>query len=138
MRGLKDLVKRKALFLFCKGRKAHCFLFQETHSSDLDVNFWTNMWGDQILFSHGTNRSVGVAFCFNRFPGDIITHRADEEGHWLMAVLRVESQLVILINVYGHRTSAQNKQMLEDITNAVSECKILYPTDCILLRGDSL
>ncbi len=81
VRGLKDLVKRKALFLFCKGRKPHCLLLQETHSSEVDTKFWANQWGDRILFSHGTNKSAGVAICFNRFPGDIITHRADDQGH---------------------------------------------------------
>lgn len=71
VRGLKDLIKRKALFLFCKGRKPH--------------------WGDLILFSHGTNKSAGVAVCFNRFPGDIIAHRRDDQGHWLMVVLKIDS-----------------------------------------------
>ncbi len=44
VRGLKDLVKRKALFLFCKGRKPHCLLLQETHSSEVDTKFWANQW----------------------------------------------------------------------------------------------
>lgn len=36
VRGLKDIVKRKTLFLFCKGQKVHCWFWQETHSSDED------------------------------------------------------------------------------------------------------
>ena len=136
VRGLKDLVKRKALFLFCKGRKTQCILLQETHSSDSDVKFWTNQWGDRILFSHGTNKSAGVAIYFNRFPGDIITYRADGEGHWITVVLKVESHFLILTNVYGYRTIAQNKQMLDKILNTVSELKALHPTDLILMGGD--
>lgn len=135
VRGLKDLVKRISLFLFCKGRKAHCLLLQETHSSDADVNFWTNMWGDRILFSHVSNRSVGVAICFHRFPGDVITHRTDKEGHWLIAVLKIESHLLILINIYGHKSIAQNRQMLEDITSEIDELKALIPL-VILVGGD--
>lgn len=136
VRGLKDLIKRKSLFLFCKGRKAHCILLQETHSSDADVNFWTDMWGDRILFSHGSNRSAGVAICFHRFPGDVITHRTDREGHWLIAVLKIESHFLILINLYGHKSVAQNRQMLEDITSEINELKALHPTDVILIGGD--
>lgn len=136
VRGLKDLVKRKALFLFCKGRKANCFLLQETHSSDLDARFWSNQWGDRIIFSHGTNKSAGVAICFNRFPGEVITYRADGHGHWLVVVVKVDSHFLIISNVYGYRTNAQNKQMLEDITNSVLELKIGYPTDFILMAGD--
>lgn len=72
-------------------RTKSTLLVLATHSSDEDVNFWTNMWGDKILFSHGSNRSAGVAVCLNRFPGDVISYKADAEGHWLIAVLKVES-----------------------------------------------
>ena len=136
VRGLKNIVKRKALDLFCKGRRTRCILFQETHSSDSDVKFWFYQWGDQILFSPGTNKSAGVAICFNGFPGDIITYRADGEGHWLMVVLKVECHFLILTNVYGYRSVSQNKQMLDRITNTVSELKALHPTNLILMGGD--
>lgn len=89
VRGLKELVKRKALFLFCKGQKSHCFFLQETHSSEADASFWLNQWGGKILFSHGSSRSGGVAICFNNFPGEVITHRTDTEGHWLTAVVKI-------------------------------------------------
>ncbi|MEQ2216295.1 hypothetical protein XENOCAPTIV_013909 [Xenoophorus captivus] len=45
-------------------------------------------WGDKILFSHGSTQSGGVALCFNNFPGQILTHRTDAEGHRLTADLR--------------------------------------------------
>ncbi|XP_040908382.1 uncharacterized protein LOC121191268 [Toxotes jaculatrix] len=67
-RGLKDSVKRKAIFLFCKGQQANCVFLQETHSDETDVKFWSQQWGDKIFFSHGTNRSAGVAICLNRCP----------------------------------------------------------------------
>lgn len=69
IQGLKDLVKKKCTLLFCKGQKCHSLFLQDTHSVDADVTFWTNRWGDQILFSHGSNPSGGVAICFNKFPG---------------------------------------------------------------------
>ncbi len=100
------------------------------------MNFWANQWGDRILFSHGTNRPAIVAICFSRFPGDIITHRKDAEGHWLMVVLKVDSHVLILVNVYGYRTIPQNKQVLENISNALSELKRFHPTDFILMGGD--
>lgn len=89
-RGLKDNVKRKATFLFCKNQKAHMTFLQETHSCADNDSFWNNQWGDKILFSHGSNRSAGVAICFNNCPGNIVTFQADVEGHWLIAVLNIE------------------------------------------------
>lgn len=70
-RGLKDSVKRKAVFFyFAKGNKhTALFLIHLIHSDSSDLKFWTQQWGDKILFSHGTNRSAGTAICFNRCPG---------------------------------------------------------------------
>ncbi len=53
-----------------------------------------------------------------------------------MVVLKVDSYFFILTNIYGHKTNAQNKQMLEDVTITLSELKTLYPTDFILMGGD--
>lgn len=58
--------------------------------------------GDKILFSHGTNRSAGVAICFNRCPGKKINDRPDIEGHWLAVVLHMENVPFILVNVYRY------------------------------------
>lgn len=60
-RGLRDLDKRKALFLFIKHKEAQIILFQETYSCDNDVKFWKLQWGDSAYFCHGTNHSAGVA-----------------------------------------------------------------------------
>jgi len=52
VRGLRDNTKRKSIFLFCKGEKAHITLLQETHSTPEDEKFWVNQWGDKIIFDH--------------------------------------------------------------------------------------
>lgn len=136
VRGLKDIVKRKALFLFLKGQKTQINFLQETHSSDMDTSFWANQWGDKILFSHGSNRSGGVAICFNNCPGEIVTHRTDGEGHWLAVVIKMENLFIIVINVYGYNNDGQNKTLLNDLTDLISELKGRFLTDYILLGGD--
>lgn len=70
-------IKRKSIFLFCKNEKAQCYLLQETHSNNTDEKFWSNQWGDKIVFSHGTNRSAGVAILLNNFPGKVVTTKKD-------------------------------------------------------------
>lgn len=135
-RGLKDIVKRKALFLFCKGQKSHCLFLQETHSSEANATFCSNQWGGKILFSHGSNRSGGVAICFNNFPGEVVTHRSDENGHWLTVVTTVDYVFLIMINVYGFNNNRLNEVLLEDLTNVIADCKIRYPSDHILIGGD--
>ena len=39
VRGLRDIIKRKAIFLFCKGSKSQSLFLQETHSSEADETF---------------------------------------------------------------------------------------------------
>ena len=89
-----------------------------------------------MLFSHGTNKSAGVAICFNRCPGNVITQKADENGHWLAVVLNIEGSLVILINIYGYSTLNQNKLMLSEISDIVDEYRNVYSTNLILFGGD--
>lgn len=135
-RGLKDNTKRKALFLFCKGQKAQCIFFQETHSNEEDRTFWRNQWGDTMLLSHGTNRSAGVAICFNNCPGKVIEHKTDNEGHWILVILNIEGTFWILINVYGYNVEVKNRLLFDDISNNIRELKKKYSTDNLLVGGD--
>ncbi len=50
---------------------------------------WSNQWGDKILFSHGSNRSAGVAVLLNNFPGKILTTVRDTCGHWIICVFDI-------------------------------------------------
>lgn len=135
-RGLKDNLKRKAIFLHCKGFKSHCVLLQETHSCATDAAFWTTQWGDKIFFSHGSNKSAGVAICLNKCPGNVLSHKADDKGHWLTVVIKVDDAHIILTNIYGYNNTTQNRNLLQEITDIISQYKIFYHTDLILLGGD--
>lgn len=122
--------------MFCKGQQAHCTFLQETHSDISDVKFWSQQWGDKILFSHGTNRSAGVAICFNRCPGKILGEKADKDGHWVACVLEIDANLIILINIYGYNNDNKNKNLLHQISEVIIELKAKFPTDHIIVGGD--
>ncbi len=53
-RGLRYLLKRKSLFLYCKGKGTNFYFVQETHSSNEDERFWRSHWGNNIWFAHGS------------------------------------------------------------------------------------
>uniref|UniRef100_A0A3Q2QH20 exodeoxyribonuclease III n=1 Tax=Fundulus heteroclitus TaxID=8078 RepID=A0A3Q2QH20_FUNHE len=109
VRGLKNIVKRKAFFLFCKEQQANFFFLQETHSETTDGKFWKQQWGDEILFSHGTSPSAGVMVLFNKFPGKVIGHKIDPDGHWLIMVIEMHDQKYILLCVYGYNNKTINR-----------------------------
>ncbi len=58
-RGLRNSIKRKAFYLFCKNKNS-------------DVKFWTSQRGHKIIFSHASTHSAGVAILFNNLPGKVV------------------------------------------------------------------
>lgn len=72
MPGLRNVRKHKALFLFVKQLKTDFCFFQESHSVSSDLGFWRAQWGNDLWFSHWTEKSAAVVFLKNRFPGDIV------------------------------------------------------------------
>lgn len=81
----------------------------------MDVPFWTNQWGDEIILKHGYNHSAGVAICFNKRPGELKTHRDDGDGRWLTVVMKVEIMYLIITNIYGCNDDGQNKKLMENV-----------------------
>ncbi len=67
-RSIRDMLKRKALFLFCKGKEADFCFVQETYACKEDVLFWRSQWGSDMWFSFGvSNRTAGVAILKDKF-----------------------------------------------------------------------
>ena len=102
VRGMRDTVKRKALFLFCKRSEADIVMLQETHSFELDVKFWRSQWGNTIHYSHGSNNSAGVAILLHKFKGEVLETVKSSEGRWVMIVIKQDNGIFIVCNVYGY------------------------------------
>ena len=50
--GLRQNMKRKAVFYFLKQKQFDIILLQETHSLLADEKLWQCEWGGEIVFSH--------------------------------------------------------------------------------------
>lgn len=111
-------------------------MLQETHSSDLDEKFWTNQWGDKILFCHGMNHSAGVAILFHNCPGKVIVHKSSDNGHWLLCVLTIDDMFIIIGNIYGYNNINQNRELLSEVSEVIMDLKLTFSTDNIILGGD--
>ena len=60
VRGLRNHVKRRALFSYLKNQKADFYCLQETFSLKGDEVSWATEWGGKLFFSHGTEHSKGT------------------------------------------------------------------------------
>lgn len=137
VRGIRDLTKRKALFLFCKSKcRDVCFL-QETHSVVKDESFWSNQWGSKIIYCHGSNNSAGVMILFNQhFNYTVLESHCSDEGRWLIIVIQFGESIVILANVYGFNRSSLNNCLFTDLTSKLISLKTKYPFTSLIMGGD--
>lgn len=95
VRGIRESVKRKALFLFCKRSEADFIMLQETHSLEEDGKFWKVQWGNNIYYSHGSNHSAGVAILIHKFKGDVLEVIHSVEGRWILVVAKHDDTTTI-------------------------------------------
>ena len=61
VRGLRNQIKRRAIFTYLKRQKADIYCLQETYSKKLDEKIWPAEWGGKVVFSHGNNTPEGFA-----------------------------------------------------------------------------
>uniref|UniRef100_A0A3Q2ZQW8 exodeoxyribonuclease III n=1 Tax=Kryptolebias marmoratus TaxID=37003 RepID=A0A3Q2ZQW8_KRYMA len=111
-RGLKNSVKRKATFLYCKEQKANCFFLQETHSS------------------------TGVMIMFYKFSGSVLDHVSDTNGHWVTTIVEIDGNKIILVSLYGYNNKAMNSKFFEELGVMIKHWKLKYSTDQVILGGD--
>lgn len=133
-RGLRNNVKRKAVFLFAKQFRSDFFYVQESHSVPDDTNFWRSQWGNSIWLSHGTERSAGVATLKDRFNGDILLSECDPAGHFICQTIKYNDVIFIIANVYGYNTKRENVNLILSIEN-ILKCWLNKFTNAKLLLG---
>jgi len=110
---------------------------QETHSYVDDITFWCKQWGDEAYFSHGTSKSAGVAILLNNFKGQIVSHKADEFGHWLILIINIDGLKFIIVNLYGNNIRRENQNLIEQIGLHLDNLKLTHSTDNIIIGGSS-
>lgn len=136
VRGIREITKRKALFLFLKRTDADFIFCQETHSTDLDEKFWKSQWGKSIFFSHGTSHSAGVMVLMNRFKGDVLNSVTCENGRWVILTVKLDNTIFILCNIYGHNSNTLNKSLFAKVSDII-QCKFdAFQASYVIFSGD--
>ena len=98
VRGLRNVKKRRQQFIYFHRHNFDIILAQETHSTARDVCYWKSEWGGEIVFSHGTNLSKGVAILFNpRLSIDTVDVNSDQNGRYIIADLKVEDCILTIV-----------------------------------------
>lgn len=135
-RGLRENVKRKALFLFAKQFKTDFVFFQETHSVGNDAKFWRSQWNNDLWFAHGSERSAGVATLKNTFSGNVLEVFSDHFGHFLCLLLSWNNSVFILVNIYGYNLNTENTKLFESLEERILLWFRKHPQAFLLIGGD--
>ena len=134
VRGLRNHVKRRALFLYLKNQKADFYCLQETFSLEEDEVIWASEWGGKILFSHGTKHSKGTGIL--QRPNSLFSFKClstDPNGRFVIAKIKLGDEDFFLASVYAPCDSQQQSLFIQNLcTDIVSKSN----TSRIIIAGD--
>lgn len=114
VRGVREPKKRREIFRWIKrfhnGANNITFL-QETHSTENDEKEWKSEWGSNIIFSHGTSNSKGVAILLPiNFNFTIENSKINNDGRKIVMNITHEENDYCLINIYAPTQDLENDQ----------------------------
>jgi len=135
-RGLRNITKRKAIFLFLKQFKSDFCFLQECHSTKEDFVFWKSQWGSDLWMAHGTSNSAGVCIFKNRFNGKILCSVCDPGGRYICLVLDISNVIGIIVNVYGFNQHKSNEKLFDQVEEQVLKLLTKYPNSFLVFGGD--
>ena len=103
MKDLSNFRKSRTIFLWCRKCKADLvFFLQETYSIAATENQWRNEWGAEMISSHGSSNSRGVAILFKNGIDCTINHKiVDLDGRYITLKACIQDKDYVLINVYA-------------------------------------
>lgn len=101
LNGARDSHKRMMLFEFIRQKQIDIVFLQETHSDSKNEIDWRREWDGQIVLSHKSSISGGVAVLFSKnfLP---LSCEVDEiiEGRFLKIKAKFEKTIMVLMNLY--------------------------------------
>ena len=143
-RGLRKVKKRKKVFNVL-AKKAQIVFLQETHSKQSDEKQWSRPWPGQIIFSHGSTHSRGVAIMIKDdlvfTKGDCLV---DENGRYIFLRLKIEDKEYVIINRYAPNEKGEHRDFFAEIGDKLDEFKqesdnhIIIGGDLNIIRNLSL
>lgn len=101
--GIRDNIKRRAIFNFLKFKNYSVIFLQETHSSVDCISLWEKEWGSSCFFCHGTNNSRGTAILLSKSLKckihDIIL---DPNGRYIIIQMIIGEYVLGLASIYAN------------------------------------
>ena len=137
VRGIRENIKRKNIFEWCKSKGSDITFLQETYSTIEVEKKWESEWNGPIIFSHGSNHSRGVLILLspnlNLKVDNVVT---DKNGRYIVIKVELQETKLVLCNCYFPTRDKEKMQLefLEELHNCIS--KFQNTGQLFLLGGD--
>ena len=135
VKGLQGRDKRIKLFEYLKNCiSSNGFVFlQETHSSLNVEKKWADEFKGQLFFSHGKTNScvVAIGYVGNK-PCSLIIQIKDNHGRLLVLEVKIDSEILILINIYNANTESEQLSTLTQLNDMLINVKNVNNKNIIL------
>ena len=116
VKGISNFHKRKTIYTWCRKKNAHFFLLQERHSKKEVETQWKNEWGAEIIMSHGSSNSRGVAILIKKGV-DYTPHSKiiDPLGRYIILKAEIKDKIYVLINIYAPNKDKDSFKFFADL-----------------------
>ena len=92
------------------------YYLQETHCNNETESKFQLDWGDKCIFSNKNSQSAGVMILFDYEIEDYIK---DNDGRFLICILKVNNEKILLASYYG--LNSDEIYLLEDFCNRIEQ-----------------
>ena len=119
-RGIKNKLKRKAMFSLFKQQKIDIICLQETHITKQDAALWEKEWGGQLFYHSGTAFSKGQAVLVSKnFQGTATVKHNDSRV--LVMNFQTTDSTFTLVNIYAPNNSSEKINFFKSLQKKLEE-----------------
>ena len=125
-KGLSNFRKRRTIFTWCRKRNSDIIFLQETHST----------WGAQLICSHGSSNSRGVAILIKKGLDCVIHSQiVDTLGRYIVVKAIIKDKMYVLVNIYAPNKDDDIIKFLKNVLTKL-QTENLDSEENIVIGGD--
>lgn len=130
-RGLKNKLKRTAIFNYLKQHRVDIACIQESHVIENDVVTWEKQWGGKILYNKGTSKSRGEMILISKhFSGSVKIEKCQDR----LIIVSIEYGEIhfVLVNIYAPNDTTEKIRFFNILQTILFE----YRLGNLIIMGD--
>ena len=128
--------KRRTIFTWCRKRNSDIIFLQETHSTLSTQSKWKNEWGAELICSHGSSNSRGVAILIKKGLDCVIHSQiVDTSGRYIVVKAAIKDKMYVLVNIYAPNKDEDIIKCLKNVLTKL-QTENLDSEENIVIGGD--